>query len=74
MADALRAAAGGRLLLTGPGPAPVERVRGLYRVQVLARSSGRRRLVRAVDRALADIEGRVPRRALQVDVDPLSLL
>ena len=74
VADALRAAAAGRLLLTGPGPAPVERVRGLYRVQVLARSSGRRRLVRAVDRALADIEGRVPRRALQVDVDPLSLL
>ena len=74
VAAALRAEEGGRLLLSGPGPAPVERVKGRFRQQILARSAGRRRLVEAIDRALAAIEGQVPRRALVVDVDPLSLL
>jgi len=63
----------GRLLLSGPGPAPVERVRGHWRQRILVRSAGRRRLVDTVDRALAAVEDRVPRRALVVDVDPLSL-
>jgi primosomal protein N' (replication factor Y) len=74
LAQALREAGGGRLLLAGPGPAPIERIRGRWRQQLLARSSGRRRLVEAVGRALDAVDGSVPRRAIQVDVDPLSVL
>ncbi len=71
---ALREQGDPRLLLTGPGPAPIERIRGLHREQVLVRSAGRRKLVEAVSRALEAVEGKVPRRAVQVDVDPLSVL
>ncbi len=74
LAEALRDASAGRLLLAGPGPAPIERIKGRHRQQILARSAGRRRLVGAVDAALAAVEGHVPSRALQVDVDPYSLL
>jgi len=74
VAEALREAEPTRMLLAGPGPAPVERIKGRWREQILVRGAGRRRLVDAVGRALETIEGRVPRRALQVDVDPLSLL
>ena len=74
LADALRTEGEGRLLLAGPGPAPLEKLRGLHRQQILVRSAGRRRLVAAVDRALAATEASIPRRAIQVDVDPVSLL
>ena len=63
-----------RLILAGPGPAPIERVKNLWRQQILVRTAGRRRLVQAIDRALEEIDGTVPRRAIQVDVDPLSVL
>ena len=74
VAEAVRREGDGRLLLAGPGPAPIERLRGLYRHQILVRTAGRRRLVTAVDRALTRVEGEVPHRAIQVDVDPVSLL
>jgi primosomal protein N' (replication factor Y) len=74
VAAALREEAQGKLIVSGPGPAPVERIRGRYRRHVLVRSAGRRRLVEAVDAAVAGLGRRVPRSALQVDVDPLSVL
>jgi len=74
IADALTAAGEGRLLIAGPGKAPIERLKGQHRRQILARSAGRRRLVAAVDRALRQVEGQVPQRAVHIDVDPVSLL
>ena len=74
LADVLRRQEQGRLILAGPGPAPVERIKHQWRQQILVRTAGRRRLVRAVDAALDEVEGQVPRRAIQVDVDPLSVL
>ena len=74
MADALRRQERGRLILAGPGPAPIERIKSRWRQQILVRTAGRRRLVRAVDAALSEVEGEVPRGAIQVDVDPLSVL
>jgi primosomal protein N' (replication factor Y) len=71
---ALRAEGRGRLLVSGPGPAPVERARTLWRRQIFVRSTGRRRLVAAVAAALSAVEATVPARAITVDVDPLSLL
>jgi len=73
LAQAVRDAGGDRLLMSGPGAAPVERIKGRYRQQILVRSAGRRRLVEAVDRALSAVEGAVPRRAIQVDVDPVTM-
>jgi len=74
-ASALEAAAAdGPLTVLGPGPAPIERLRGLYRLQILVRSAGRRRLVEAVASALAPFEATALRRSLHVDVDPVSLL
>jgi len=74
LADAVRRQERGRLIVAGPGPAPIERARNLWRQQILVRSAGRRRLVRAVDAALVEVDGEIPRRAIQVDVDPLSVL
>ncbi|HXV77606.1 MAG TPA: primosomal protein N' [Candidatus Polarisedimenticolaceae bacterium] len=74
LAEALREQDPERLLLSGPGPAPIERLRGRVREQILVRGAGRRRLVETVDRALRAVEGQIPRRAITVDVDPLSLL
>jgi primosomal protein N' (replication factor Y) len=71
---ALQAASDGRLTITGPGPAPIERLRGLHRMQILVRSAGRRRLVETVSAALQPFEASAARRAIHVDVDPVSLL
>jgi primosomal protein N' (replication factor Y) len=71
---ALEAASAGRLTVTGPGPAPIERLRGMHRMQILVRSAARRRLVETVASALAPFEATSARRAIHVDVDPVSLL
>jgi primosomal protein N' (replication factor Y) len=74
VADALRREAGERLVIAGPGPAPIERLKGRWRRQILVRTAGRRRLIAAVDRAVDSVTGKVPRRAILVDVDPYSML
>jgi primosomal protein N' (replication factor Y) len=74
LARALREAGGGRIRISGPGPAPIARIAGRHRLQILARTAGRRRLVETVERALAQTEREVPRRSVIVDVDPLALL
>jgi primosomal protein N' (replication factor Y) len=68
------AASSDKLTITGPGPAPIERLRSLYRMQILVRSAGRRRLVEAVSAALLPFEATASRRAIHVDVDPVSLM
>jgi primosomal protein N' (replication factor Y) len=74
MAGELRRQQRGRLIVAGPGPAPVERLKGLFRQQILVRSAGRRKLVESVDHSLSAVERKIPARALSVDVDPRSLL
>jgi len=70
----LRDADGGRgdLRVLGPAPAPLGRLRGEYRAQLLIKGVNRRRLREAVVAATAarpDLQRRVT-----VDVDPLSVL
>ncbi len=63
-------AAGVRVL--GPAPAPLGRLRGEYRAQVLIKGSNRTRMREALQAAIAtrpDLERRVI-----VDVDPVSVL
>jgi primosomal protein N' len=43
-------------------------------MQILVRSAGRRRLVETVSAALQPFEAGASRRAIHVDVDPVSLL
>ncbi len=73
LGEALTAAGESRLILAGPGPAPIERLHGRHRQQILVRSAGRMRLLRAVERALVIVEAEVPRKAIVIDVDPQSL-
>jgi primosomal protein N' (replication factor Y) len=56
--------------LQGPAPAPMERLRGRWRFQLLVLSSSRRELRAALESVLAGRD----RKSLQVDVDPLQLL
>jgi primosomal protein N' (replication factor Y) len=61
-----------RLRILGPAPAPLGRLRGEYRTQVLIKGTSRRTMREAVLAALAtrpDLERRVV-----VDIDPVSVL
>jgi primosomal protein N' (replication factor Y) len=65
---------GGRheLHVLGPAPPPLGKLRGEYRAQLLVKSTNRKRIRTALQRALAaraDL-----RRRIVVDVDPLSVL
>jgi primosomal protein N' (replication factor Y) len=61
-----------RLRISGPAPAPLERLQGRWRFQILLRAADRRKL-------LAALEAGVPERApagvrIDVDVDPQDLM
>jgi primosomal protein N' (replication factor Y) len=73
-ARALEEAGEGRLVLLGPAPAPLARLRGRHRIHLLARATARGRLVAALKSMLQalDPEGCAPR-GLAVDLDPLQL-
>jgi primosomal protein N' (replication factor Y) len=72
--DAVRTADGGRreLRVLGPAPAPLGKLRGEYRAQLLVKGTNRKRIREALQAAIAarpDLQRRVV-----VDVDPLSVL
>ncbi|MBM4372295.1 MAG: primosomal protein N', partial [Deltaproteobacteria bacterium] len=61
--------------ILGPTPAPVARIRGRLRIQVLLRSPGRRDLQRFLVRARALLEAVMPASVrLDVDVDPVDMM
>ncbi len=63
---------GGALRILGPAPAPLGKLRGEYRAQLLIKGSNRRKMREALQAALAsrpDLQRRIV-----VDVDPLSVL
>lgn len=58
--------------IQGPAPAPLSRIKGVYRYQLLARSASKAALRNAVDRVVTGLDaGRVD---VIVDVDPLDIL
>ena len=72
LAATLREAAGDRYQVLGPAPAPLARIRGEYRVQLVLKGAHRSAMRRALLDALA---ARTElRRRVTVDVDPLSVL
>src|SRR5262249_27375166 len=72
LAGRLRAAAAGRFHVLGPAPAPLGRLRGDYRAQILRRGQSRKAIRKAIEEAAT---GRpdLPSRLI-VDIDPLNLL
>jgi primosomal protein N' (replication factor Y) len=61
-----------QLRVLGPAPAPIGKLRGEYRAQLLIKGTNRRRIREALQRALA-ARPELQRRVV-VDVDPLSVL
>lgn len=75
LAGALRDRGGAFVRVLGPAPAPLSRLRGLHRVQVLLKARARGRLADAIRWALDRTESAgFPRRHVIVDMDPASLL
>ena len=72
LAARLRAVPAGDLRVLGPAPAPIDRLRGEYRVQLLLKGTHRVAMREALEQALAaDPE---LRRRVTVDVDPVSVM
>jgi primosomal protein N' (replication factor Y) len=70
---ALRDGAAGRYRVLGPAPAPLARLRGEHRYQILLK--GQRRAMReAVKRALVEQYGEVRWPGVAVDVDPMTVM
>ena len=69
------AASGTGLRVLGPAPAPISRIKGEHRVQVLikasTRSQAREALERAMDRTIA---AGASARSINVEVDPMNLM
>jgi len=74
LAQRLRAADAGRdeIRVLGPAPAPLGRLRGEYRSQVLVKGTHRRKIREALQAAIAG-RPELQRRVI-VDIDPLSVL
>src|SRR5439155_21651742 len=75
IARTLRGLAGRRIQVLGPAPAPFERLRGDYRVQILVKAPNRKDLqaivadtLQALDRIKLNVQN------LVIDIDPMSTL
>jgi primosomal protein N' (replication factor Y) len=73
VAAAIRAEARGALRVIGPAPAPLARLKGRWRFQVMARAADRRRLSSAINAAMDRLDG-ASSKEIVVDVDPASLM
>jgi primosomal protein N' (replication factor Y) len=67
---------GGRLEALGPAMAPLAKLKGRYRYQMLFKGKEWKSLHDFVQKLLADLEAELPRRAVKliVDVDPVHML
>jgi primosomal protein N' (replication factor Y) (superfamily II helicase) len=75
VAQVLRRLQGRSLTVLGPAPAPLERLRGVYRVQVLVKAHNRRAMQETLAEMLREMDRlqvRLP--DLTIDVDPMSTL
>src|SRR5262249_44471049 len=63
---------GASLRISGPAPAPLERIRGRWRFQILLRASDRRTLLAALERSIPERPPTGTR--IDVDVDPQDLM
>ena len=75
-ANMLRAAGAESLSVLGPAPAPIERLRGRYRWQVLVKSARRAPMERAIGAMREGIAAKAQRNGvyLGVDIDPVNMM
>jgi primosomal protein N' (replication factor Y) len=73
--DVLTRIAGDTVAMVGPSVAPIARLKGRYRYQVLLRSSSRRKLSDLLNAAAGELAGKglASPRDLIMDMDPVSL-
>jgi primosomal protein N' (replication factor Y) (superfamily II helicase) len=61
--------------ILGPAPAPLSRLRGEHRIQILLKSRSRPRMRQVIDMALAEAAARgADMRALNLEIDPVNLM
>jgi primosomal protein N' (replication factor Y) len=61
--------------ILGPAPAPLSRLKGEYRIQLLLKCRNRRELRRVIDQALSAVADRkVNLRGINVEIDPVSIM
>ena len=61
--------------ILGPAPAPLARLKGEYRVQLLIKCRNRRELRRIIDEALKALaERKINLRSINVEIDPVSIM
>lgn len=61
--------------ILGPAPAPLARLKGEFRVQLLVKSRNRRQLRKIIDTALQKLaERNVNLRSINVEIDPVSIM
>jgi primosomal protein N' (replication factor Y) len=61
--------------ILGPAPAPLARLKGEYRVQLLIKCRNRRKLRKIIDDALKALsERKVNLRSINVEIDPVSIM
>jgi primosomal protein N' (replication factor Y) len=61
--------------ILGPAPAPLARLKGEHRMQLLVKSRSRRQLRQVVDRALTTAANQgLNRRGVNLEIDPVSLM
>jgi primosomal protein N' (replication factor Y) len=59
----------------GPAPAPLARLRGEYRVQLLVKSRSRKQMRAVIDRAFASLEASgQDLRSVNLEIDPISMM
>jgi primosomal protein N' (replication factor Y) (superfamily II helicase) len=59
----------------GPAPAPLARLKGEHRIQLLIKSRSRRRLRRLIDAAIASLSGRgQAARSINIEIDPITMM
>jgi primosomal protein N' (replication factor Y) (superfamily II helicase) len=66
---------GRKVRVLGPSPAPLARIKGMYRIQFILKSESRSELHAALERLAAEIDRLgIPPRAVIIDPDPLNLM
>lgn len=61
--------------ILGPAPAPLSRLRGEHRIQILLKSRSRPRMRQLIDLALAEASARgADMRAVNLEIDPVNLM
>lgn len=75
VAGALKRLGEGKILILGPAPAPIGKLRGEYRYQILIKGEKRARIRSVLNELLERLRDyRIPPRRLSVDIDPISTM